>query len=134
MWPPAAVHNGPKVMLANGWSGSGGDCFPFLFQQKKLGPVIGTRTWGGLIGMTGCPPLSDGGKVTVPTFAIYDTTGKWIIEGTGVKPDIEVLDDPALIAKGADPQLERGIQEILDLLVKNPPVRPAKPAYTDRTR
>ncbi len=131
---PNAVHNGPKVMLANGWSGSGGDCFPFLFQQKKLGPVIGTRTWGGLIGMTGCPPLSDGGKVTVPTFAIYDTTGKWIIEGTGVKPDIEVLDDPALIAKGADPQLERGIQEILDLLVKNPPVRPAKPGYTDRTR
>jgi tricorn protease len=131
---PPAVHDGPKVMLANGWSGSGGDCFPFLFQQKKLGPVIGTRTWGGLIGMTGCPPLSDGGKVTVPTFAIYDTSGKWIIEGSGVKPDIEVLDDPALIAKGADPQLERGIRETLDLLAKNPPRRPSKPGYTDRTR
>ncbi len=131
---PFVTADGPKVMLANGWSGSGGDCFPFLFQQKKLGPVIGTRTWGGLIGMTGCPPLSDGGKVTVPTFAIYDTTGKWIIEGEGVKPDIEVLDDPALIAKGGDPQLERGIQETLALLAKNPPRRPAKPTYTDRTR
>ena len=131
---PFVTADGPKVMLTNGWSGSGGDCFPFLFQQKKLGPVIGTRTWGGLIGMTGCPPLSDGGKVTVPTFAIYDTNGKWIIEGTGVKPDIEVLDDPALIAKGGDPQLERGIQEILEQLAKNPPKRATKPGYTDRTR
>ena len=131
---PFVTTDGPKVMLANGWSGSGGDCFPFLFQQKKLGPVIGTRTWGGLIGMTGCPPLTDGGKVTVPTFAIYDTSGKWIIEGTGVKPDIEVIDDPALIAKGTDPQLERGIQEILAQLAKSPPKRPAKPGYTDRTQ
>ncbi len=131
---PFVTVNGPKVMLANGWSGSGGDCFPFLFQQNKLGPVIGTRTWGGLIGMTGCPPLTDGGKVTVPTFAIYDTNGKWIIEGTGVKPDIEVIDDPSALAKGTDPQLERGIQEILAALEKNPPKRPAKPGYTDRTR
>ncbi len=129
---PSVTADGPKVMLANGWSGSGGDCFPFLFQQKKLGPVIGTRTWGGLIGMTGCPPLVDGGKVTVPTFAIYDTSGKWIIEGTGVKPDIEVLEDPAALAKGTDPQLERGIKEVLDQLAKNPPKRPAKPGYTDR--
>jgi tricorn protease len=131
---PFVTADGPKVMLANGWSGSGGDCFPFLFQQKKLGPVIGTRTWGGLIGMTGAPSLVDGGKVTVPTFAIYDASGKWIIEGTGVKPDIEVLEDPAALAKGTDPQLERGIKEILDLLAKNPPKRPAKPGYTDRTR
>ena len=131
---PFVTANGPKVMLANGWSGSGGDCFPFLFQQNKLGPVIGTRTWGGLIGMTGCPPLVDGGKVTVPTFAIYDTSGKWIIEGAGVKPDIEVPEDPALIAKGADPQLDRAIAEIRTMLEKNPPKRPTKPGYTDRTR
>jgi tricorn protease len=123
-----------KVMLANRWSGSGGDCFPWLFQQNKLGPVIGTRTWGGLIGMTGCPPLVDGGTVTVPTFSIYDTNGKWIIEGYGVKPDIEVIDDPALLAKGTDPQLERGIKEVLDQLAKNPPRQPSKPGYTDRTR
>ncbi len=131
---PFVTVNGPKVMLANGWSGSGGDCFPFLFQQKKLGPVIGTRTWGGLIGMTGSPSLIDGGKVTVPTFAIYDTSGNWIIEGTGVKPDIEVLEDPASLAKGTDPQLERAIKEILALLAKAPPKAPAKPGYTDRTR
>ena len=131
---PFVTADGPKVMLANGWSGSGGDCFPFLFQQKKLGPVIGTRTWGGLIGMTGAPSLVDGGKVTVPTFAIYDTSGKWIIEGTGVKPDIEVPEDPAALAKGTDPQLERGIKEILEMLAKNPPKHPGKPGYTDRTR
>ena len=123
-----------KVMLANRWSGSGGDCFPWLFQQKKLGPVIGTRTWGGLIGMTGCPKLVDGGSVTVPTFSIYDNSGKWIIEGHGVEPDITVMDDPAILAKGTDPQLARAIAEIKKMLEKNPPVRPPKPNYTDRTR
>lgn len=123
-----------KVMLANRWSGSGGDCFPWLFQQNKLGPVIGTRTWGGLIGMTGCPPLVDGGSVTVPTFSIYDENGKWIIEGHGVDPDIPVVDDPAQLAKGVDPQLERAIVEIKAGLEKNPPKRPMKPAYNDRTK
>jgi tricorn protease len=131
---PFVASPSAKVMLANRWSGSGGDCFPWLFQQHKLGPVIGTRTWGGLIGMTGCPPLVDGGTVTVPTFSIYDTDGKWIIEGSGVKPDIEVIDDPALLAKGTDPQLERAITEVLAQLAKNPPKHPAKPGYTDRTR
>lgn len=123
-----------KVMLANRWSGSGGDCFPWLFQQNKLGPVIGTRTWGGLIGMTGCPSLVDGGTVTVPTFSIYDQSGKWIIEGHGVDPDIPIVDDPAQLAKGIDPQLERAIVEIKAGLEKNPPNRPARPAYNDRTR
>ncbi len=123
-----------KVMLANRWSGSGGDCFPWLFQQKKLGPVIGTRTWGGLIGMTGCPPLIDGGTVTVPTFSIYDNAGKWIIEGHGVDPDIAVIDDPALLAKGTDPQLERSITEIKAILEKAPVVAPKKPTYQDRTK
>lgn len=121
-----------KVMLANRWSGSGGDCFPWLFQKNKLGPVIGTRTWGGLIGMTGCPPLVDGGSVTVPTFSIYDENGKWIIEGHGVNPDIPVMDDPALLAKGTDPQLERAIAEIKAGLEKNPPKRPARPGYNAR--
>ena len=123
-----------KVMLANRWSGSGGDCFPWLFQQKKLGPVIGTRTWGGLIGMTGCPSLIDGGSVTVPTFSIYDNSGKWIIEGHGVDPDIAVIDDPAALAKGIDPQLERSISEINTMLEKNPVVAPKKPTYQDRTK
>ncbi len=123
-----------KVMLANRWSGSGGDCLPWLFQQAKLGPVIGTRTWGGLIGMTGCPPLVDGGTVTVPTFSIYDRTGKWIIEGHGVEPDIAVMDDPAQLAKGADPQLTRAIAEIKAALAKTPLIRPPRPSYNDRTR
>jgi tricorn protease len=132
-WPPYA-HYGPKVMLINGWSGSGGDCFPYYFRQSKLGPLIGTRTWGGLIGMTGAPGLIDGGSVTVPTFGIYSLKGEWIIEGHGVDPDIEVVDDPSEMAKGKDPQLEAAISEILKLLKKNPPVEPKKPKYPIRAK
>jgi tricorn protease len=91
------------------------------------------RTWGGLIGITGCPPLVDGGSVTVPTFGIYDTKGKWIIEGYGVDPDITVVDDPGLMAKGGDPQLERAIDEVLKALKKNPPVDVKKPKYPKRS-
>ena len=129
---PALSHTGPKAILANGWSGSGGDCFPWLFREMGLGPIVGTRTWGGLIGMTGAPGLIDGGHVTVPTFSIYDKTGKWIIEGHGVEPDIAVLDDPAQLAKGTDPQLERAIEEVKKALQANPPRLPAKPAYPKR--
>jgi tricorn protease len=127
-WPPIA-NSGPKAMLINGWSGSGGDCFPFYFQQAGLGPLIGTRTWGGLIGISGTPPLVDGGTVTVPTFGIYSTKGQWIIEGHGVDPDIAVVDDPTLMARGHDPQLERAIDEVLKALKKNPPTDVKKPKY-----
>jgi tricorn protease len=127
-WPQVA-HTGPEAMLINGWSGSGGDCFPFYFQQAGLGPLIGTRTWGGLIGISGCPPLIDGGSVTVPTFGIYSTQGKWIIEGHGVDPDIPVVDDPSLMANGGDPQLERAIDEVMKALRKNPPSDVKKPQY-----
>ncbi len=127
-WPQIA-NSGPKAMLINGWSGSGGDCFPFYFQKAGLGPLIGTRTWGGLIGMTGAPGLIDGGSVTVPTFGIYSTRGEWIIEGHGVDPDIPVVDDPSLMAKGGDPQLERAIAEVLKALKKNPPPDVKKPTY-----
>jgi len=130
-WPPVA-HVGPKVMLMNGWSGSGGDAFPFYFRQAGLGPLIGTRTWGGLIGISGAPPLVDGGEVTVPTFGIYSTDGKWIVEGHGVDPDIEVIDDPEKMADGGDPQLERAIAEVMKRLAEKPPRPPAKPAYPDR--
>jgi len=126
---PHVVHNGPKAMLINGWSGSGGDCFPFYFKQAGLGPLIGTRTWGGLIGMTGAPSLVDNGAVSVPTFGIYSTKGEWIIEGHGVDPDIAVVDDPSLMAKGKDPQLDRAVDELLKSLKKNPPMRPEKPKY-----
>ena len=132
-WPPVS-HTGPKAMLANGWSGSGGDCFPFMFKENKLGPVIGTRTWGGLIGITGAPGLIDGGSVTVPTFGIYSTKGEWIIEGHGVDPDIKVVDDPAAMAKGGDPQLERAVVEVLKALEKEPSAHPKKPAYPDRAK
>jgi tricorn protease len=130
-WPPVA-HRGPKAMLVNGWSGSGGDAFPYYFKQARLGPLIGMRTWGGLIGITGVPGLVDGGSVTVPTFGIYSTKGEWIIEGYGVDPDIEVVDDPALMARGGDPQLERAIAEVLEALKENPRALPKKPKYPNR--
>ncbi len=130
-WPPATIP-GPRVMLINGWSGSGGDCFPLYFRMAKLGPLVGRRTWGGLIGISGVPDLIDGGGVTVPTFGIYSTDGKWIVEGHGVEPDIDVVDDPAKMWNGGDPQLERGIEEVLRLLKENPPAVPHRPAYENR--
>jgi tricorn protease len=119
-------------MLINGWSGSGGDAFPDYFRKAKLGPLVRMRTWGGLIGLSGAPGLIDGGGVTVPTFRMYDPDGAWFKEGHGVDPDIEVIDDPAQLAKGVDPQLERAIQEALRLLKENPPVKPKQPAYEKR--
>ena len=131
-WLPNG-HFGPKVMLINGWSGSGGDAFPYYFREAGLGPLIGTRTWGGLIGVSGSPSLIDGGGVTVPTFRMLSTRGEWFEEGHGVEPDIEVFDHPTAMSKGGDPQLEKGIQEVLRLLESNPPVQPSVPAYEDRT-
>lgn len=131
-WPPVA-HPGPKVMLINGWSGSGGDAFPHFFREAGVGPLIGTRTWGGLVGISGVPGLIDGGAVSVPTFGIYDLEGNWIIEGYGVDPDIEVVDDPSQLAQGVDPQLEAAIAEVKRLLVENPVTRPATPAGPDRS-
>lgn len=131
-WPPVA-HPGPKVMLINGWSGSGGDAFPYFFREAGVGPLIGTRTWGGLIGISGVPGLIDGGNVSVPTFGIYSLEGEWIIEGYGVDPDIEVIDDPAQLAAGIDPQLERAIEEIERMLAENPVTRPGRPTPPDRS-
>ncbi|HEY2804848.1 MAG TPA: PDZ domain-containing protein [Gemmatimonadales bacterium] len=130
-WPPVG-HFGPKVMLINGWSGSGGDAFPFYFKEAHLGPLIGTRTWGGLIGISGNPPLVDGGNVTVPTFRQYDLQGHWFPEGHGVDPDILVVDDPTQLARGVDPQLERGIQEVMRLLAEHPFTPPTRPAPENR--
>ena len=131
-WPPVA-HSGPQVMLINGWSGSGGDAFPYYFRQAGLGPLIGTRTWGGLIGISGAPQLIDGGVVTVPTFGMYSNEGDWIIEGHGVDPDIEVMDDPALMVDGGDPQLDRAIEEVMKSLQADPVKAPGKPRYDDRS-
>ena len=132
-WPPFG-HFGPKIMLINGWSGSGGDAFPDYFKKAKLGPLVGMRTWGGLIGITGAPRLIDGGGITVPTFRMYDPDGKWFKEGYGVDPDIEVIDDPSQLAKGIDPQLKRAIEETLRLIKTKPPVRPKVPAREDRSK
>jgi tricorn protease len=130
-WPPSA-HFGPKVMLINGWSGSGGDAFPYFFKERGLGPLVGQRTWGGLIGITGAPPLVDGGSVTVPTFRLYSPAGQWFPEGVGVAPDIDVVDDPTQLARGTDPQLERAIQECLRQLQEHPVGKPARPVYERR--
>jgi len=129
---PPVAHAGPQAMLINGWSGSGGDLFPWYFRQAGLGPLIGTRTWGGLIGISGVPPLVDGGVVTVPTFAFYTTDGEWAVEGVGVAPDIEVVDDPAQMVDGGDPQLERAIEWIIGQLEAGSPEPPARPEYDRR--
>lgn len=130
-WPPVA-HFGPKVMLINGWSGSGGDAFPDYFRKAGLGPLVGTRTWGGLIGISGSPQLIDGGMVTVPTFRMYDPDGKWFREGYGVDPDIEVKEDPASLAKGGDAQLERAIEIIKAEMEKNGYKKPEHPPVEER--
>lgn len=130
-WPPMA-NFGPKVMLINGWSGSGGDAFPDFFRKAKLGPLVGTRTWGGLIGITGAPTLIDGGMITVPTFRQYNPDGTWFKEGHGVDPDIAVPEDPGKLSRGVDVQLEKGIETVMQLLKENPPVNPKQPPYEKR--
>ena len=130
-WPRNA-QIGPKAMLINGWSGSGGDAFPTFFREAKLGPLIGTRTWGGIIGISGVPTLIDNGGVTVPTFRQYDPQGRWFAEGHGVDPDIEVPDDEGQLAKGTDPQLERAIQEVLKAIQAAGSLAPKRPAYENR--
>lgn len=130
-WPQVA-NFGPKVMLINGWSGSGGDAFPDYFRKAGLGPLIGTRTWGGLIGITGAPALVDGGMVTVPTFRMFDKEGVWFKEGHGVDPDMVIPEDPTQLANNVDPQLEKAIEEVLRLLKEKPAVRPKVPAYESK--
>lgn len=130
-WPPFA-HFGPKVMLINGWSGSGGDAFPDYFKKKGLGPLIGTRTWGGLIGISGMPLLIDGGNITAPSFRMYNPDGTWFKEGHGVDPDIAVDEDLGLMSKGIDPQLERAITEIKTLLKNKAYTAPKQPGYERR--
>jgi tricorn protease len=120
-WDSVAIE-GPKVMLINGYAGSGGDFFPWMFKTQGVGKLIGTRTWGGLVGISGGAPLVDGGGVTAPEFSIYDReTLEIIAENTGVAPDIEVDARPDLIAQGRDPQLERAVAELMEQLKKYTP-------------
>ncbi|NIM19691.1 MAG: peptidase S41 [Candidatus Latescibacteria bacterium] len=131
-WPPDA-HHGPKCMLINGLAGSGGDYFPFWFREAGCGKLIGTRTWGGLVGISGNPRLVDGGYTSAPTFAFFEKDGTWGIEGHGVDPDIEVVDDPALMVGGEDPQLDTAIEHMLEEIKRNPYVPPERPPYPDRS-
>jgi len=128
---PMAQIYGPKTMVTNEMSGSGGDALPWMFRQDGVGPLVGTRTWGGLVGIWGYPRLMDGGFVTAPRGAIYGLHGQWEVENHGVAPDIEVENLPAEVAAGHDPQLERAVQVTLEALKKNPVVEPDHPPYPD---
>ncbi len=131
-WPPVA-HFGSMAMLINGWAGSGGDAFPDYFKKAGLGPLIGGRTWGGLIGISGAPQLIDGGTVTVPTFRMYNPDGTWFAEGHGVEPDIEVKEDPTLLAKGVDTQLEAAIEQVMKSILAKGPIHPKTPPKENRS-
>jgi tricorn protease len=113
---PMAGIFGPKVMIINENAGSGGDLLPYMFRKSKLGPLVGTRTWGGLVGTWDTPPFIDGGRMVAPRGGFFDTDGKWAVEGEGIAPDIEVFYDPKALIEGRDPQLERAVQEALKLL------------------
>ena len=122
---------GPKTMIINEMSGSGGDALPWMFRQERIGPLVGTRTWGGLVGIYSYPALMDGGRVTAPRVAIFGLHGDWEVENRGIAPDVEVENDPASVAAGRDPQLERAVQVTLEALRKNPVVLPERPPYPD---
>jgi tricorn protease len=130
---PATVFYGHQVCLISETSASDGDIFPARFKKAGLGPLIGKRTWGGVTGITGLGPLLDGGMVFVPIQGTNDVDGSWIIEGHGVDPDIEVTNDPQSVINGRDPQLERGIAEVMGAMEREPmklPTRPPDPVKT----
>jgi tricorn protease len=129
---PAGAIFGPRVMIINQMSGSGGDALPWLFRKERVGTLVGMRTWGGLVGIGGYPDLIDGGTITAPRWAIYGTNGKWEVENEGIPPDIEVDQTPALTRQGHDPQLEKAVEVAMAELAKAPPAVFPKPAYPDR--
>ncbi len=113
---PMAALFGPKVMVINERAGSGGDLLPYLFRFRGIGPLVGTKTWGGLVGTWDTPPLIDGGRYVAPRGGFFDVNGEWAVEAEGVAPDIEVRNDPAPVIAGGDPQLEAAVREALRLL------------------
>ncbi|HAR36479.1 MAG TPA: peptidase S41, partial [Acidobacteria bacterium] len=131
---PSASIQGPKVMLINEMAGSGGDLLPWMFRHFKLGPLVGKRTWGGLVGVLGFPVLMDGGMITAPNLAFWTEEEGFGIENVGVPPDVEVEITPADYAAGRDPQLEKAIEVIMDMLKKNPPKKMQRPPYPVRVR
>ena len=130
---PIKTNTGPMGMLINGWAGSGGDGLPWAFQELKAGPIVGERTLGILVGPATGHLLIDNGGITVPGARLYDNDGHWFWEGEGVAPDIEVWDDPNILIQGRDPQVERVVKEVMELLEINPPKMTPAPAREDRT-
>jgi len=122
---PNAVFIGPKAVLLDQHSSSDGDIFPWMFKKAGLGPLIGTRSWGGVVGITDHGQLIDGGRVNVPEFAYADADGKFVVEGHGVDPDIVVENDAKSVIDGKDPQLERGVAELMKALEQHTPKLPA---------
>jgi len=133
MKTPAVAHDGPKAMLINHYSSSGGDAFPYFFKKKDLGVVLGTRTWGGLVGISGNASLVDGGYIAVPRFGIYNKEGEWIIEGEGVHPDIQIVDTPHKVAKGQDPTLEKAVEVLMEKLENDSTKTATPPEHPDRS-
>ncbi|MEM9673603.1 MAG: PDZ domain-containing protein [Bacteroidota bacterium] len=131
-WPLKA-NTGPMGMLINGWAGSGGDALPWAFQELEAGPIVGERTLGILVGPATGHSLIDGGGITVPGARLYDNDGHWFWEGEGVKPDFKVWDDPNLLVKGRDPQMEKVVAEVMKLVKENPPTSTPPPPMEDRT-
>jgi tricorn protease len=130
---PLGGIRGPKVMIIDETAGSGGDLLPWMFRRFQLGPLVGKRTWGGLVGILGYPVLMDGGAITAPNLAFWTEEG-WSVENEGVAPDIEVEQTPADLIAGRDPQLERAIKTVMEALEKNPPRRPSPPPFPVRVR
>jgi len=130
---PDAALIAHMVCLLNETSASDGDIFPAMFRQAGLGPLIGKRSWGGVVGITGRGPLIDGGTIYVPEFSNNDAQGQWSVEGEGVTPDIVVENDPKSVIEGKDPQLERAIAEVLKKLEAEPRALPERPAYPVKT-
>jgi tricorn protease len=131
---PEKVLNGPFVVLTNEFAGSDGDIFPAAIQLEKLAPVIGMRSWGGVVGIRGDKALVDGGMFTEPEFAWWEPKRGWAIENHGVDPDIVVQNLPQDLARGVDAQLDRAIQEVLELRKQRPPIEPSFGPTRDRSR
>ncbi len=126
---PVGSIYGPKVMIIDEYAGSGGDMMPWLFRAAGIGPLVGKRTWGGLVGMAGAAPLMDGGFTGAPQSGFWNPNGTWDVENHGVDPDFEVEMDPASVKAGHDPQLEKAVAVALELLAKNPSPKHKKPDH-----
>jgi len=131
---PTAAIQGPKALIVNEIAGSGGDLFPWMWHKFDMGPIVGKRTWGGLVGILGFPTLMDGGAISAPNLAIWTSDGGWVVENEGVPVDIEVEQAPAEVIAGHDPQLEKALDVVLTQLQKTPPAAVKRPAYPVKTK